>query len=228
MEPGFPVLVKTLGEIAKTVLPFLTLAAGAGVASMAIIQVIKEVGHLGARYQQWRVERWLVRKWSATEETLKKVLDLASGGNHHFGFFTLDAKELSQRLRLLSRFYIADPNAYKYELIAFTEEKYALDLIEEQKAKLTPQDTSVGRLAAMYADRKIDALEISLAHWWTFGLRMAATFLSALIISYAICQAPDDKQWDGVATFIISIVGGVIAPVAKDLVSAIEGLRPSK
>jgi hypothetical protein len=54
-------------------------------------------------------------------------------------------------------------------------------------------------------------------------IRIVAITLSGGLIFYGLHQVNGD--WDPVAYVLIAVVGGIVAPVAKDIISAIESLK---
>jgi hypothetical protein len=84
------------------------------------------------------------------------------------------------------------------------------------------------RLAAQ-VHCSIDAIETSIAFRWKYSLQLASLFLSAFIgvIALRLGAGPDHAYPTVGATIMIGLLSGFLAPVARDLVAAIENWRSS-
>lgn len=221
MENDISSAITAIQRLAESVWPFVTLAAGVGVAAMGVIQMFKEAFYVRAFYHRWRFKRWARRHWNDADGTVvKEIVEIVSGGST-FSLFGLSAPELGQRLRLAFQFALADLTNHGCLAKSLSSGELIDDLIEDKEPE--PAVAANGILATALANRKIDAMELSLAHWWRFWMRVLATALSGGIIGYGLTQV--DGEWDTIAYGIVVLVGGLVAPVAKDVVTAIEGLR---
>ena len=221
MENDITAAVSAIQRLAGTVLPLMTLAAGVGVVAMALIQMLKEALYLRAIYHRWRFRRWAQNHWGNSHVAVRNdIVDIVSGGSE-FSLFGQSASEFSQRIRMAVQLALTDLKNHRGLAEVLSSPELIAKL--EQSNSPEPATTPEGILAMTLANRKIDALELSFSHWWRFWLRISATVVSGAIIGYGLTRVEGD--WDGIAFVIIVLTGGLVAPVAKDVVSAIEGLR---
>jgi hypothetical protein len=213
--------VKAIADLATTILPFFQLAAGAGIASMAIVQLLKEALYLRAVYNLVRTRQWFRSHWEDPGLKAFEELILAVSGGSKFSVFGLSSPELAQKLKTGAEAAILDPNRYENLLVALTNRQCADQLLASNSPHLL--NTAEGQNATAIAYLNIDALQASLGHWWKFMIRIVAITLSGGLIFYGLHQVNGD--WDPVAYVLIAVVGGIVAPVAKDIISAIESLK---
>ena len=71
--------------------------------------------------------------------------------------------------------------------------------------------------------RAIDALQITAGFRWKFGLQVSSILLSGAIAALAVMKFASGA---GVSTvLVVGVMGGFLAPVARDLVAALQQLR---
>ncbi len=183
------------------------------------------------------------------DDKLAALVDLASGGeNSRNALYELPAEKMAARLK--TAWYVAlvvpEHDRGLANLLPQPEKaispttKTALDELRNAKVvspaskklllkwaagaqdKLTAQSDQVQKLAI---EARLGALELQACRKWKRLLHCIALLISILVIAVAnrqtICSNLD-KTLEVVA---MAIAGGVLAPVAKDIGTAIEGLR---
>lgn len=74
--------------------------------------------------------------------------------------------------------------------------------------------------------RRLDAFQVTSAYQWETLNQMASIILGAVILFCSLLYLTKDSEGPGVLVLLFaSLIGGVMAPVAKDLVSALKKAR---
>lgn len=100
----------------------------------------------------------------------------------------------------------------------------------------SPEDAALAKKQAdtyarlrQFIRRRLDAFQITAGYCWETGNQFASVLLGAVLlfvtlVTLAIPKAPQTALgWLGL--FFLSIMGGIMAPVAKDLVIALKRMR---
>lgn len=75
--------------------------------------------------------------------------------------------------------------------------------------------------------RAVDALQISIGFRWKFWMQLASVVLSAVLAALAVVASSHSLSSAHAVCFIVlaAIFSGVLAPIARDLVAAVEQVR---
>jgi len=73
--------------------------------------------------------------------------------------------------------------------------------------------------------RKLDSFQTKTEYWWARLNQLVAVGGCAWVLYYLIEKAPDADPKAYFTRLLIAIVGGTVAPVAKDVATALSGLR---
>jgi len=73
--------------------------------------------------------------------------------------------------------------------------------------------------------RNLDAVQIALGSRWQFFLQLTAMMLSVLLIEIAVFSMTGWQFNTILWAAVVGILGGYLAPVARDVVAALQTLR---
>lgn len=243
----------TLRRLVTLMLPAAVALAGVGILTMAIIQIVKDVFPVRAIYQRWWLGRhWLkpaVEQARATyrdemvegstfPEIRGRLIDLAAGGDAG-ALFALGAEGLAGQLHAAATAALDDPVEHRWLLraLARTARPSDVELVIAAGKSLEgsggpyPSDADVvdARNRVYHAiQRSLDALQISMHTSWSRLLKVKSIILSFIIIYGGISlYAPMvmATPWQKAVWIVAAILGGFVAPVARDLVVALKSLR---
>jgi hypothetical protein len=214
----------------------------AGVVSMAILQVIKELTPIRRGFQRWWVRGWIAQRCNAfkagtqiqkidPQKAEDDLIDLSTGGDDR-AFFELAAEQLIAQMNAAAQAALDTPSRYK-DLLAMLSEGVPVEDLEIVIAYVpiaeqpSPQNFLDARnRVANRIQRNLDGMQIALASRWQFWMQGAALAITVVIVELAVMWDPVRRSFaTAVLAIPVGIVGGYIAPVAKDLVAALKSLR---
>jgi hypothetical protein len=213
----------------------------AGVVAMAILQVIKELTPIRRAFQRQWVGRWIAARCEGFNKNPgvqsigpggaeTDLIDLATGGDDR-AFFDLAAEQLIAQMNAAAQAALDYPGKHR-DLLAMISEGVEVADIEAVLAYVPraeespPQEYLDARnRVGNRIQRNLDGMQISLSSRWQFWMQGAALLITVIIIEVAIVGAGSATFGAMVLGVPIGIVGGYIAPVARDLVAALRSLR---
>lgn len=235
--------IKNLGNGA---LPFLGAMAAVGALSMAIIQAVKDVFSLRKRYQRWKLNHWLEAKADKLGECGKPRPDVtkakedlirnATAGDED-AFYDLPIEQLCGQMNAAVQTVLDFPEKHQDLLrcLAAKADSEDIDLLltQPQAAKAgqpKSQELVNARTRVIHqVQRAIDGFQIAASYRWKWSLQVAAIVLSfcLIIIGFWKLLPNYDINLGDSWPFVIvaALLGGVLAPVARDLIAAIQKLR---
>jgi hypothetical protein len=94
----------------------------------------------------------------------------------------------------------------------------------DKKADVKDKAEAFARLRQLFK-RKLDSFQLYTEQRWASYNQLASNVIGALIMAAALYSLRSDLKL-GAATFVLlSLFGGVLSPVAKDLVAALRRVR---
>jgi hypothetical protein len=243
----------TLRRLVTLMLPAAVALAGVGILVMAIIQIVKDVFPVRAIYQRWWLGTYWLKpgveharatyrdemvEGSTYREIRKRLIDLAAGGDAG-ALFSLKADGVAGQLHAAAAAALDDPVEHRWLLRAMARKARPSDveLVIASAKSLGgssgpfPSDTEVvDARNRVYSSvqRSLDGLQISMQASWTRLIKVKAIILSFIIIYGGLwLYAPMVMvtPWQKVVWIAAAILGGFVAPVARDLVVALRNLR---
>jgi len=244
-------IMKGLDAIVSWVKSWAVLLAAIGTVSMALLQTAKNVFPLRSWFQRGRLHRWILAAASGstgpdvcTSKAEIDLISLATSGDEG-AFYNLPIEDLCTQIRNAVPVILDYPNLHK-DLFCCLASKASADDIrrlleppppetflkrgehstDEEKHAIREYAAAKTRLAAQVRC-SIDAIQTSIGFRWKYFLQLASLVLSAIIgvIALHLGAGPDHTLPTLGATIMIGLLSGFLAPVARDLVAAIENWR---
>lgn len=227
------VLERGLEIVADGALPLLMALAAIGIVSMAVQQVIKDILRLHVVFNRDQLDAWLESR-GAADPVLNTLVLLATGGDKA-ALYELPAARMTGQIAMASRVALAFPAAYEDVLrtLAGPDAKNDIDeIVKGTKPSLEEERMRVAHLI----ERNLDALQITLTSRWERANKRYAFVVSLLVTVIAMgayfyvnlaildLSVPDVLRLS-VITAAAGILAGFVAPIAKDLVAALQKLR---
>lgn len=240
-----------LSDFNGSILDYAILLAAVGTVTMALIELLKSVFDIRLNFHQWRVKKWIGD--SAAHDELLLV---ASGGMVEMiaqtGLTTFATGEtpLADAIydqpteKMLGQFQAAVnlimdfPNLYPkaYEFIASPLPGHGtsgdMELWREVAGKLAageavPDERSRAATQARarintIVARRLDGFQNATQYLWAELNQRASFLLGAVLIILLSGPSP------GLHAVLFAVIGGLVAPFAKDVVSALSGLKTKR
>jgi hypothetical protein len=244
---------KSVQEISKIVLLWAGPLAGIGTISMAFIQTAKNIVPIRRWFQKIRLKGWLKENANGLYKKDKSTVDstqaeqdlikLATSGDKE-AFYDLPIEQLCDQIRSIVS-VILDYPRLNTDLLYCLASKESVDDIA---ILLKPPPSATDKKAfSEYASAKtrlviqvrcsVDAIQTSIGYRWKFWLQLAAIILSAVIgvAAYLLSIGANMSTfWSDItqdtwralgSALLVGVLAGFLAPVARDLVAAIEKWR---
>jgi hypothetical protein len=218
--------------------------AAIGTISMALLETAKNVLPLRRRFQETRFCVFLKEKNCKTFENAEQdLVDLVAAGDR-FAFYNSEIEQMCNQIKNGLTAVLDYPTAHE-ELIsclaakASEDDIYLLfhpphpDTFLKAAQHSTPEEKEQIRKFAAAKTRvgvemrcAVDAVQSSIGFRWKQRMRLIALVLSAIlgVVALNIGANPGLRPSLG-ATIVIGLLAGFLAPVAKDLVAAVESWR---
>jgi hypothetical protein len=242
-------LTEFMDTIYRHAFPAATAMAAVGVLSMALIQAVKETSPIRSAFQKRFLKEWLRRRnvgrFSSkgisglreppAEGTLLEVerdlIHLATGGDDA-AFYDLPVEQMCGQISAASQIVLEYPQRHGplFRLLAAQADQ------EDVSALLAPPPGETDAAVSGYRDarnrvthhiqRSIDALQIALSFRWKFYLQLLSFGTSFLIAALGIAMTSNEDAVSKIVTAaFVGVVAGFVAPIARDLVAALQQLR---
>lgn len=149
--------------------------------------------------------------------------------------FALELEKLMGQVQDAADMALSHPHKYK-ELYLFLTAGGDIDDIANWYgwAQTPPVSTAKDPIEAKHqADtysrlrqfirRRLDAFQLTTSYRWQTIIQISSVVLGSVLLFTSLLYLDKTLNWLGL--FIISLMGGIMAPVAKDLVVALKGMR---
>lgn len=233
-------LGKFIEGVSGRVLDYAMVLAAVGVLAMALLELLKSLLRLRKHYHASRIRGW-IRDWSV----YRSLLALAVGGEDNAGaLFDQPTAKMMGQIQAAANIAIEFPESYPeffHFMTALPEHQAAKDDVEKWTAyaaraargginkenmadqQLIRNGTQARARLDHLVARKLDAFQTTTEYRWTLLNQAVSVALGTLVLWYVLAQlkAPG-------AAYVIAVVGGMVAPFAKDVVSALSGLRATR
>ncbi len=249
------VIGKAVAGLSGTALAYAGALAIAGTLAMAILQVIKELTPLRRAYQRGWLEDWfqaraarLVRDLPGPDRPLLSVqlapdrfspekaemlmVELATGGERN-AFYDLSTEQLVAQMNAAAQVALEYP-AQHFALLAIVSQgadAKDLEALLEREGRASDSPAGGRSLEGRNRvggriQRNLDGIQIALGSRWRLWMQSASILLTVAFVEWAIIANVQGPGFDHVlAGVVLGVVGGYLAPVTRDIVAALQGLR---
>lgn len=235
-------------SIAAHTLQYAVLLAAIGTLSMALIELLKGVFALRRHFHHYQFNHWI-----HDEETRRELLVLATGGEKYADvMFEQPTERMMGQIQAAANLSLEYPDRYNGVYRFFSSPDLALptaaDEISDSKlwaefatrtakegvpAEIRPQQETEARAAQQarvrlgnLIARRLDTFQNRTQYLWSRYNQAASIIVGAGFTMYALASSKSvESKTDLVALILYSLAAGMLAPFAKDVVSAISGLR---
>lgn len=220
--------------------PLAVALAGVGIATMATLQMFKDLFRLQWYFNCWQVRRWLGRRARRAHEhdptftpdaggAHAELVTLATAGDGD-ALYSLDTQQVPAQMAAASQIALDYPRRYVHLFLCLAAEADPRDV----KRLLGPAPRPAAKDAWIAArnrvghqvQRTLDGLQISLTNQWrslnqvvSYGLNVLFVMLALRSLNARLTSTPI------VDSMLVALLSGFLAPVAKDLVTALQQLR---
>ena len=213
-DPG--ILARELNGWTSAVEAMLLPLIGVGVLSAAFVEAFKAVARPRAWYHRWKVLGWL----NNDQESYDQLIKLATGGDESTLMF-LPTDQLMGQINAAIQIALQDPGREEFQPLIRQVTKVARssdvdgllkEPTDDQRMELVPK-------ILPFVQRNLDGLQLHIQTRWALKLQALSLVTSAVIVFLSLegYRLPE--------MIVISLIGGMLAPIARDLVMAIRKAR---
>ncbi|GEM_PF-1736407 len=215
----------------------------AGTIAMAVLQVIKELTPIRLAFQRCWVCSWIAercQRFNAERDAEPdepppptsaiarwQLAELATGREER-AFYDLPVEDLVTQANAAAQIALDQPARYWTLLAVLSEGTSRADLrtllIGQPTTGSTQPYFDARSRIARRIQRNLDGVRIACGNRWKFLMLLASLVLTTAIVETAVAIHTEDFQACLLA-LPIGIVGGYLAPIARDLLAALQKLR---
>ena len=237
----------TVESFSGRILDYALLLAAIGTIAMALLELIKSVTYWRRHFHRGRLERWLATA-SDSKSAHQQLMLLAAGGpgNANVLYDQTTAKLMGQ-VQAAANVALDFPAKYPafYEFIAAMPQvrelregtddaktwlKFSAERMEGRPRKVSITDDMQARGAAQararlgnLVSRKLDVLQNEIEFDWARLNQLWSVAGGGALLAWILLNQKPHLSPDMVV--LLSLLGGLVAPFAKDVVSALTSLR---
>ena len=233
------ILQKSINAFQAILWPAATALAAVGIVSMATIEIVKALfkprGAFQKRIFLERLNECAEKHGANVHLAHKNIINLATAGDEE-ALFELQSAKFTGQINAAAQVAITYPAFYPdiIKILAFQAEFEDIERVLNEPPSPESHDykdymASRNRVLNLI-QRHLDALQISNESQWTQRLQIAAVAVSsAYILAAAIwyhTATPGTLTPKQIITWvIIAVIGGMVAPIARDLVSSLKKIK---
>ena len=229
-----------LDDYVKYLWPMAVALAGVGIATMATLQMVKDLLRLQWYFNRWQVRRWLAERARRCHEhdasfapdvgrAHAELITLATAGDED-AFYSLDGQQIAAQMGAASQIALDYPRLYADLFLCLAAEAEPADIRRVMGPPPRPPAKQAWIAArnrvAHSVQRTLDGLQISLTNRWKHWNQTVSYALNVLFVMVAL-RSVNTKITSApvVDSMLVALLSGFLAPVAKDLVTALQQLR---
>jgi len=208
-------LSSTASGVSSAALDIALLVAGIGIVAMAIVELFKAVLPIRPWFHYLVLDIWL--RGPDRDEKWCELMRLTAGS---------ESQSLIRKLLWLDQpaSVLHTQMQAAVRIIIHTEEQspHLCELLQINPGVDGSPQNDPHLLSVLRATRNLEMLKIRLTYWWS-----RANQLSAMLISTLVCFNLLGESIEGFERpqlMLVSIMGGITAPFAKDLTSRLAGI----
>jgi hypothetical protein len=237
-----------LQAIDRNAFALLVALSGVGIVTMALLQLVKDLLPSRRAFQRRWFERWFMASAdramvgpSRAGDALRSLIDLATAGDAK-ALYDLPVEQFAGQINAAVQSVLDYPERYGDVMRILAQRADPEDIEglckgrpaeKDQEGEKEYQAAIDGYLqqrnrVAQHIQRSLDAIQIAMGGRWRAILQWLSVMVSTVIIMAALTVYGGREFWTGTHfayALLAAVLGGFIAPVARDLVAAIESLR---
>jgi hypothetical protein len=234
-------------------LDYAILLAAVGTISMAFLEFVKAITRARLHFHRYAISRWL--RFAESDRAFEELMTLAAGGKENAAsLFDQPSGKLMGQLQAAANVALDYPHMYKplYEFLtsqpqpripppkenapardadtwrSFAEQLSRAPASAEERPEFLATSRSGtqarARLGHLVA-RKLDSLQNWIEYRWARLNQFVSVALGAVFFYVFLNTTPALRSESRFSLLAVAMLGGLIAPFAKDIVTALSGLR---
>lgn len=240
-----------IDAIARSTLNYALLLAAIGTLSMAFLELVKGVAAVRRRFNRRQLARWMPDPDTRRE----LLVLAAGGERYAEVLFDQPTERMLGQIQAAANLSLEFPDRYPRTYAFFTQEDLEMKLaapdmrgdsdlwadfaVRTARASMAAdeaqrlQHEADGRAAQQarvrlgnLIARRLDTFQNRTQYRWARGNQAASIIAGAALSAYALTRTTTATEpRDYVALIGLSLLAGMLAPFAKDVVAAVSGLR---
>ena len=232
----------------SNILAYAVLLAAIATITMALLELVKAMLRLRLVYQERMVKAWLKKDKEHADAYEQLVILSIADISLQGALFDQPTEKMMGQIQAAANVALDSPNMYPdiYSFLTKTSpvksseptvqnsdaqvwKDFNKDFITLPAGQMPPDRIQKATQARSRLDhfvtRKLDALQTRVNYFWARLNQTISIIGSAIFISILLHHIHVDN---GIKVFFVSIFGGMMAPFAKDVVTALSGLKAGK
>jgi len=242
-------LTSTIEGVSGQILDYALVLAAVGTIAMALIELIKAVTRGRLFFHRLMINRWV----GGSESVRNELLALAAGGRENANaLYDQPSEKMLGQIQAAANVALDFPTVYPVFYAFLTAGSAAVGGIADRDkwSRFAPRmaqgipteamakiqfeadsrdSTQARARLGNLVTRRLDALQTRIGYFWARLNQTVAVVGGAALLYYAL---PGVAKTTPVPTpvplftrFVLAVIGGLIAPFAKDVVSKLSGLQ---
>lgn len=237
----------TMENFSGKILDYALLLAAIGTIAMALLELIKSVTYWRRHFHRRRLERWLATAPDSKAAHQQLMLLAAGGPRNAHVLYDQPAAKLMGQVQAAANVALDFPSKYPafYEFIAAMPQvrelrdggddakiwrRFSVERMEGRPRKASVADDMQARGAAQararlgnLVSRKLDVLQNEIEFAWARLNQLWSVAGGGALLAWVLLNQKPQPSPELVV--LLSLLGGLVAPFAKDVVSALTSLR---
>jgi len=237
----------TVESFSGNILNYALLLAAIGTIAMALLELVKSVTFWRRHFHRRRIERWLAGA-PDVDAAQQQLMLLAAGGKENAAvLYDQPTAKLMGQVQAAANVALDFPSKYSafYEFLAAMPQvrelragaddagiwrRFSEERMEGRPRKTSAADDMQARGAAQararlgnLVSRKLDVLQNEIEFAWARLNQLWSVIGGGALLAWILLHQTPRPSPELVV--LLSLLGGLVAPFAKDVVSALTGLR---
>lgn len=247
MDPmlDLPALTKTIEGISGRILDYALVLAAVGTITVALIELIKVVTRGRLLFHRSMIDRWI----EGNDAVRLELLVLAAGGAENASaLYDQPSEKMLGQIQAAANVALDFPQVYPdfYALLTRGSATVDANADHERWRRFAPrmaqgiptEPTAKAQFEADARDstqararlgnlvtRKLDALQTRIDYVWARLNQTVAVVCGALLLYVALPAVVNSSPVPATTRWLMAVIGGLIAPFAKDVVNKLSGLQ---
>lgn len=205
--------------------------------SMAIIQIAKDLTPARRAYQRRWISGWITRhlpksgaenREPEAHRVARDLVELSAGGASD-AFYELPVEEMVLLVNSAMTIGLDEASRYADLIAVVSDGASAEDLAVVGQGQPSSGSTAhyfeCRNRVARRIQRNLDGMRIGLAARWRFWMHVCALGMTVIVVQAAMLINGGASLAQHLMAIPIAVIGGHLAPIARDIVAAIQKLR---